>query len=82
MFLRLLLFLALGYILYALFWKNSLRSTKTRQRSSSAPIEEMKKDEVCGTFVPESQALTCHHQGELRYFCSEECRDKYLKQKS
>ncbi len=38
-------------------------------------IEEMKKDPVCGTYVPESQAIRYHGN----YFCSEDCKEKFKK---
>ncbi len=73
---RLFLFFALVYLVVKILFK------KTKPRSGigrkGEPVE-MKKDEICGTFVPENQALTCHHQGELLYFCSKECREKFLK---
>jgi len=73
---RLLLFLVLIYLAVKAIFKKS----KSRPRNrSKGELVEMKKDQICGTFVPENQALTCHHQGELHYFCSKECRDRFLK---
>ncbi len=73
---RLFLFLILIYLVARTFFK---KSRSRMRRGARGELVEMKKDEVCGTFVPENQALTCHHDGELRYFCSKECRDKFLK---
>ncbi len=38
---------------------------------------ELKKDPVCGTYVSTAASLTRKVNGQLVYFCSEECRDKY-----
>ena len=38
---------------------------------------ELKKDPVCGTYVSASASLTRTVNGEVLYFCSPECRDKY-----
>jgi YHS domain-containing protein len=35
------------------------------------------RDPVCGMHMPENLAITYRHNGELKYFCSAECRDKY-----
>jgi Uncharacterized conserved protein len=47
---------------------------------SAGPVEEMRQDPVCGTWVPISQAVTLNRDGETLHFCSAECRDKYLKE--
>lgn len=39
---------------------------------------ELKKDPVCGTYVSASVAVTRRVKGEIIYFCSAECRDKFV----
>jgi YHS domain-containing protein len=39
---------------------------------------ELVKDPVCGTFVPPMSSLTKKVRGEAFFFCSPECRDKYV----
>lgn len=34
----------------------------------------MVRDPVCGAFVVQSRALTARVDGQLEYFCSDECR--------
>ena len=43
-----------------------------RLRSSAGG--RLVKDPVCGTYIPEETALQARNQ----FFCSEECRGKYL----
>jgi YHS domain-containing protein len=77
---RLLLVLTVGYILYKVLWKGEpLFRVKRRQAKShpQKPLEEMKKDPICGTYIPENQALKYRVGGETHYFCSEECKNKY-----
>jgi YHS domain-containing protein len=38
---------------------------------------ELKRDPVCGTFVPATTTFRKTVNGQLQYFCSAECRDKY-----
>lgn len=84
--LRLLRFVLLGiliYLLYKLFWKGKPSGFRKKggAAASSKAMEEMKKDPVCGTFVPESQAIPFNSNGKTFYFCSEECKRKFQKLK-
>jgi YHS domain-containing protein len=38
---------------------------------------ELKRDPVCGTFISTSTALQKKSGGEVYYFCSEACREKF-----
>ena len=40
--------------------------------------EEMVLDPVCGSYVPESSALSARRGDETAHFCSTECRDKFI----
>lgn len=53
-----------------------------QQRSAprSTPLsdpEPLKRDPVCGTFLPASTAVTKTVSGQTYYFCSTACRDKF-----
>ena len=39
--------------------------------------EALKKDPVCGTFIAASSAVQKTIGGQIYYFCSAECRDKF-----
>ena len=39
----------------------------------------MVRDPVCGLHLPESRAITENRSGERYYFCSERCRQSFLK---
>jgi len=77
---RLLLF-ALGvYLLWRLLFtpgrKKSARNGAFRGKRRNP--EEMKQDPACGTWIPVSQAIKGERDGETLYFCSRECRDRFL----
>ena len=45
-------------------------------REPSKP-EALQRDPVCGTFVAPSAAISMQKDGEMLYFCSTACRDKF-----
>jgi uncharacterized protein len=83
-FLRLVLLIVIIYILYKVLWKGdwfpSLFSNKSKRRGDhpQAALEEMKKDPVCGAYLPISQAVKYGKGHTTQYFCSEECKNKFL----
>lgn len=38
----------------------------------------MVKDEMCNTYLPKENALKIKVDGQEHYFCSKECRDRFL----
>jgi len=42
----------------------------------------MVRDHVCNTFLPKSRALTLRVGSDERYFCSEDCRQKFLAERA
>jgi len=87
-FFRFLLLVGLGYFLYKWLWKGDgfwpfQSKKKQRDEATATPnsppriIAEMKKDPICGTYIPENQAVICEFHGATHYFCSEECKLKF-----
>lgn len=87
-FFRFLLLVGLGIFLFKWLWKGNghwpFRSQKKQQEREETPpnpmpkvIAEMKKDPICGTYIPENQAIISEFQGATHYFCSEECKLKF-----
>ncbi|MBW7956837.1 MAG: YHS domain-containing protein [Deltaproteobacteria bacterium] len=82
-----LILLAIFFIVLAL--KKALESKKARGageasvhrdtvRHGRGDSEEMVLDTVCGTYVPISSALKSSEGGRSLFFCSEECRAKFM----
>jgi len=42
-------------------------------------IDVMVQDPQCGTYLPQEEAIRARIKGEDRYFCSEACRDAFLR---
>lgn len=45
---------------------------------NNAVNQKLVRDPVCGMHIAEGLALSVKQGGEILYFCSAECRDKYL----
>jgi uncharacterized protein len=80
---QLILLAAIIYILFKWLRLGSPPVKKTRtfgrqDPSQGSPVEEMVQDPVCGTWVPMTQAQVLSRGGETLYFCSAECREKFL----
>ncbi|HUA64040.1 MAG TPA: hypothetical protein VML19_35170 [Verrucomicrobiae bacterium] len=78
--LPLLLILLLRSIITSLFGRPRRRQ-ESRGPARGAPQVpqggELRRDPVCGTFVSTAVSLTKTVKGEVVYFCSKECRDKF-----
>lgn len=40
----------------------------------------MVKDEMCNTYLPQEDAIKEIYEGKEYYFCSKECKQKFLEQ--
>jgi len=45
-------------------------------------IDVMVQDPQCGTYLPKHEAIKAIVKGEERFFCSEACRDAFIKGES
>ena len=63
------------------FFSQAMRPQAPPSPGNQAPSGpsggELKQDPVCGTFVPTSTSVKKTINGELVYFCSAACRDKF-----
>ena len=80
MLVRLLLWLIVGFLAYTVFQaiKQALLKPPAPPPEKTSRGEEMVQDPECHTFVPVGDAVKAQHKGKTLYFCSDECRDKYL----
>ena len=83
-FLALVIFFAIVRYLFAavvgLFAKvvNPQAHASPQNQAARAPMGgELRQDPVCGTFVPTATSVKQTVNGELVYFCSVACRDKF-----
>lgn len=81
-FFKIILYAFLAYIIYWLY-----RFFKVLNKASKPPKVAKKasgimvKDEMCNTYLPKEDALKANYAGKEYYFCSRECRQKFLEQK-
>ena len=80
---RLLIFGALVYLLYRALKSWIFKDLKAgRTEAGSADRQQiddiMVKDPFYNTYFPKRNALRVEHKGETLYFCSQECKQKYL----
>lgn len=80
-----LLIIALIYFGYKLL-KNDRLKAKKREATLEKQQEEQKiaagdmvQDPECGTFVSVDDSISVRNGNKVYYFCSYECRDKFLK---
>lgn len=76
---RLILLAGIIYLLLKwLRWSSSpVPKPRTGEPPAGQKVEEMVQDPVCGTWVPVGQAISLPGEKETRYFCSDECREKF-----
>jgi len=86
MLIKLILIGFLIFILYILIKffrflnKLSLIFKQTKEPHSQKKSNLMVKDEVCNTYLPQEDALEVNINGKKYYFCSKECKQKFLEE--
>ena len=79
---RLLIFLGIIYLCYRALksWlpQHSVTSKTVAGQAAGAIDDVMIKDPVCEVYFPKRDAVHLKVDGQNLYFCSTECRDKYL----
>ncbi len=77
--------LILGVLLY-LAWRavkswmssNALGRRAEQDLQAGQADDIMEKDPYCGVYFPKREGVRIQHEGKDLYFCSEQCRDRYL----
>ena len=74
-----ILFLVFVYYLVKTFLTPSKREGKKKViiKDGVEVDDIMVKDPACGIYLPESDAIKAKVKGEVHYFCSEECIEKF-----
>ena len=57
---------------------NAGANSAAKPRPTVPLTGELKKDPVCGTYTSAATSIQQTVQGQTFYFCSAQCRDKYL----
>jgi len=85
--LRLLIIGALVYLLYRVFTRwmvghSASSGGAVNHRNAGAIDDIMVKDPQCEVFFPKNEAVLARIDGRDLFFCSTECRDKFLENQS
>lgn len=79
---RLLIFLGLIYLCYRIFKSWMLPGASTSKTFAGKAADEidnvMIKDPVCEVYFPKRDGVHLKTGGQDLYFCSSECRDKFI----
>lgn len=78
MLIRLLLIAAAIYLIYRFFWKKKPRISFPGRNRETGCEDVLVQDPCCKSYVPKGQAISLKHGGETLYFCSSECRERFL----
>lgn len=77
---KILMLILLGFVGYSMI-QGLIRPKQNRNgktpRSNSRDGERMVEDPQCGTFLPISDAISAHIDGQEHYFCSKKCLKEY-----
>lgn len=83
--LKLIIFIVAAYAIYRLFANDILKKRKkdaeAEKKETDSKIEagEMVQDPECGTYVAVDSSISVRDGERVYYFCSYDCRDKFLK---
>ena len=79
---RWIIIIIIGYLVYR-FLRGFLAPPKLLKRNPPREIQdEMVQDPVCKVYLPKRQAVVhTGSRGEIRYFCSTQCRERFIKEK-
>jgi len=78
---KILLYILLIYIVYKVFRSlvTPSGSSTTRSHGGADSFDDvMVKDPVCEVYFPKKDGIYLNNNGNEIYFCSKECRDKFL----
>ena len=81
MLIKFLIFAAAAFVVWKLFaGDRKQKQVKNKaQEENLAASGEMIKDPVCGTYVRKDGDIRVRQGEAVHFFCSYECRDKYIK---
>jgi YHS domain-containing protein len=79
---KLLILLAVGYFCYRTM-KNWMRTASSSRENVSSNVageidDVMIQDPLCGVYFPKRTGIGLQFKGEELFFCSQECKTKYV----
>ena len=82
MIIKLIIYVALGYLIYkfakAVIFSKSQPARKVGQQPAGQIDDIMVKDPHCETYFPKRDGIHLKYKEDDLYFCSTDCRDKFI----
>jgi uncharacterized protein len=76
---RIIVYGLVAYLVYLVYrFYKAINKGSERTRINKQPSGIMVKDEICNTYLPKEDAIKVLFEGKDRYFCSQECKQKFL----
>jgi len=78
---KLIIYLLLIYLVYKVIktWMAPSAYSGKGEYGSAGTVEDiMIKDPVCGVYFPKKDGIYLNDDGRDMYFCSSECRDRFV----
>jgi YHS domain-containing protein len=62
-------------------WRRLQRAAlaQSGRTTATGPSEVMVRDRICQTFLPQADAIKVKNGGKTHFFCSDTCRDQFLR---
>lgn len=73
---RLIFYALLALIIYYLL--SGLLGSKQKEENLREFEDELVKDPICSIYVPKNKAISIKLGDKKVYFCSKECKERYL----
>ena len=75
----LILLVYIGYKVYKLWGRLNAAMNRSVPGGFRGEIDDvMVKDPYCEVYFPKRSGISFTHKGEVVYFCSNECKDRYI----
>ena len=79
---KILIFGIAAYALYRLFMNDKRKNIEKSENDEAKKVADgiLVRDPVCGVYVEKENSFSVRHGDVVEYFCSDDCRQKYIKQ--
>jgi YHS domain-containing protein len=76
---RIIVYGLIAYLIYLVYrFFKAISEGSKQPRINKQPSGIMVKDETCNTYLPKEDAIKMHQGGRDYFFCSQECKQKFL----
>lgn len=79
---KVLIFVVVAYALYRLFMNDKRKKEEKIENDEAKKVADgiLVRDPVCGVYVEKENSFSVRNGDTVEYFCSDDCRQKYIKQ--